>query len=298
MNITITGGSGFIGQEVVRQLLGKRDFNVIVLDNRIPKECKADVAIGDINNLDNLMNIAALRLKESDAIIHLAGYVDGDVKNHPYQGFMTNVQGTLNVLEVMRRLDIKKIIFASTYLVYEGHTGTVDENTKPDIDKITLYSKSKLISEWLIKEFAKKYGLGFVILRFGSIYGEAERCSNLINDFVRAAIENKPILVWGKGESRKPLTYVNDLASGIIASVKGNNDTFNLASDEHPSTNDVINILKKENPSLKVEYDETKPERTYPTVSAKKAKDVLGWQHTSRFEANLKNICKSLKNNL
>ena len=290
MNIVITGGSGFIGQQVSSQLFDKKDYDVTVLDNRVPVERTSSIAIGDVNNLDNLMNIATLRLKEADTIIHLAGYVDGDVKNYPYQGFTTNVQGTLNVLEVMRRLDIKKIVLASTYLVYEGLVGNVDENSKPDIDKITLYSKTKLVAEWLVKEFAKKYGIQFAILRFGSIYGESERCSNLINDFIRAALENEPITIWGKGENRKPLTYVNDLASGIVAAIKGKNDTFNLASDEHPSVNEVINILKKENPNLKAVFDETKPERQYPIVSAKKAKDVLGWEHKSRFENNLRKI--------
>ena len=295
MKITVTGGAGFIGSELISRLKQSKEHEVTILDTRIPTNTVANIAIADITNFNDLLNIAALRLKESDTIIHLAGFVDSDVERYPYQGFTTNTQGTLNILEMMRMLDIKKLVFASTYLVYEGHTGNVDEETKPDINKIPLYAKSKLISEWLIKKYADKYGLQYVILRFGSIYGEGERCSNLINNFVRAAINNEPIEIWGDGAARKPLTYVKDLVNGIICGLNAKNDIFNIASGEHPSVNDLTEILKKINPGLIVKYDRTKPVRLYPTVISKKIENMLGWKRETNFEDNIKKIYNLIK---
>lgn len=295
MKITITGGNGFIGTELVRELRKSGNYEISVLDTRVPSNADVHVSVADITKFGDLLNMAALRLRDSDLIIHLAGFIDPDVERYPYQGFTSNTQGTLNMLEAMRLLDIKKIIFASTYLVYEGYSGRVDENTKPDIDKISFYAKSKLISEWLIKKYSEKYGMKYVILRFGSVYGEGERCGNVINDFVKNATNNEPIVVWGDGTVLKPLTYVKDLASGIIASLSANNETFNLASDENPSVNDLINVLKKLNPSLDVKYDKTKPARAYPIVTSEKIQKALGWRQKTRFEDNIRNIYNSVK---
>jgi nucleoside-diphosphate-sugar epimerase len=204
--------------------------------------------------------------------------------------------GTLNILETMRMIGIKKIVFASTYLIYEGYTGEVDEHTKPDIDAITLYSKSKLASEWLIKKYAEKYGIEYVMLRFGSIYGEEDRCSNLLNDFMDSAVNGVSIDVWGDGTAKKPLTDVSDIATGIVACLNETNEIFNVASNEHPSVNDLVEILKELNPEFIVNYDKTKSARAYPIVVTEKIRERTGWTQKTKFRDNVARIYESMKN--
>ena len=181
MKIAVTGGAGFIGKQLSKKLADRaNDVTVVDIAASSRPEMVAAKRV-DITNLEETKRA----LGYSETVYHLAGGVLDNVRKLPYQGTELNVTGTLNVLEACRVNDVKKIIFASTFYVYDGidPTALVDENTSLNGNGMELFGASKLIGENLVRTYAQKYGIQFVVLRFGSAYGSGN-CTNIIKTFL------------------------------------------------------------------------------------------------------------------
>ena len=237
-NILITGGSGFIASHVVDELI-KKGHNLTVLEKKKSNfiNSKSKIFIGDIKNLKTLNKI--FRFK--DIVFHFAA--DADLYSSNRQHFNTiknNILGTANVLEACVNNKVKKVIIASSIYSMSSQGG--------------FYSMSKLASEMLTEKYAEKFKFKFVILRFGSIYGDRANNFNTINNFIIEAKKNKKIVRKSKGDEVRNYIHVKDVARlcNTILSKKYDNGFYNIFGKEKSTVLDVLKIIQKELPNIKI----------------------------------------------
>ena len=274
MRVAVIGGSGFIGSFLIRELL-KKGYEVINIDTR-RSSLNVEFCLADVRMLDQVQSA----LSEVDVVYHLAGTVLNVARKNPYVSGQLDIYGTLNVLEACVRSNVNKLIYASSFYVYDGipPDRSVDESHRSDIFRAEMFGVAKLVGERLILEYNRKYGLRYVILRFGPVYGPHKRCSCVICEFIREGLSGKPIIVWSKGERKNQYTYVEDVTSGAVKAMKHDNETFNLISPEYKSIREIAEFLRVRY-GFKVEYDPTKREGpSMPYISPKKAIEKLGWR--------------------
>lgn len=280
MKLAVTGGSGFIGTELVKKLIatGKE---VVILDINSPPEGFADVeyTIVDLTDLEQTKSA----LRGVDAVFHLAGTTVDPVRSGPYSGVSINVTGTQNVLEACRFNNVRKILFASSFYVYDGINEklVVNEETALDISKMELFGAIKYFCESMIKSYAMKYGLEYVIFRFGSVYGADEKCSNIIRTMIQMAQLGEPMEIWGEGKRRNQYTFVEDISEGSILGIDKVNEIYNLISPEETSTGKLGQLLRKKYNFEIVFLTERKEGPSMAYMHSRKAMKELGWKPTT-----------------
>ena len=264
MTVLVTGGAGYIGSTVIRELLS-RGYDVISIDNLYRGDYKylsefkdnphLRLRVGDVSSARELDDLSK-EIQDLDAVIHLAA-VPGLKRclDDPKRAIMTNVYGTFNVLEFARKHDAQKFIFPSSGAVYGIPKFTPISEDHP-LSPINLYGITKLSGEKLVDSYNFNYGLNTIILRFGNIYGVGlfTYWENVIPKFVRQALEEKPLTMYGTGEQGRDFIHILDVVDGIIAlldrkDIKG--EKFNLGSGKAVSVNKIVNIISE---ILKEEY--------------------------------------------
>ena len=194
MKVLITGSSGFIGTHLMEKM-NEEGFKVVTFDI---KENKSN----DVRNFEILLE----KSKGCDVIVHLAALcIDSESLEKPYEYFSTNILGTLNALEVARRIKVKKFLFASS----------------AGIGKRTPYSLSKLIGEELCMFYNKHYNVPTYILRIYNVYGPGNE-KGVIYNFVKSALKNEPIIVNFDGKQERDFIHVDDVVKGIILLLRRN----------------------------------------------------------------------------
>jgi nucleoside-diphosphate-sugar epimerase len=293
MRIAVTGGLGFIGSALIKKLI-KNGHDVVIIDNRnaqIPEG--ATLTITDITNNNQVLQA----LKNVDIVYHLAGTVLESSRKNLHSTISLDILGTTNVLESCVRNGVEKIIYASSFYVYDGLPASthVDETQRSDIFKTEFFGTTKLIGERFIFEYNNRYDLKYVILRYGPVYGPNERCTCVVYDFIKNGLKNKPIIVWGYGKRKNQYTYIEDIAVGSILSLTETNEIFNLISPEQVSIRQIAELLSNTY-GFKVKYDYNKSEgASLPYISPKKAIEKLSWKPVSLSEG-IKRTINTLKN--
>ncbi len=242
MKVAITGGSGFIGSRLIEDL--KKDGHEIVI---VDKAHSVPVNILDQEKL----NVACAGC---DTIIHLAAAHRDDIFPRSIY-YEENGQGTLNVTKAAEINGIKRIIFTSTVAVYALNSGTPDENSP--VEPFNDYGKSKLEAEEYIRTWAEKEaGRIATIIRPVVVFGENNRGNvyNLINQ-----ISNGKFLMIGRGDNKKSMAYVGNVAAFIKHCLKeSSSNLYNYADKPDLKTNELIETiykkLEKTKPSLTIPY--------------------------------------------
>ncbi len=247
MKILVTGAAGFIASNLIPRLLARGD-EVAGADNFFLGK-RAYVANHprfafhemDLLDLDNV--VALMRGFQPDRVWHLAAnsdisfgtkYTDFDLKG----GTLV----TYNVLEAMRRADVKEIVFSSSGAVYGEPTVMPTPEDYGPILPISLYAASKVACETLITSFAHNYDINAWIFRFGNIVGP-NPTHGVIHDFVlRLREEPAKLVVLGDGTQAKPYVYVEDTLDGMefgVANAKDHVNVYNLAVDDQTSVREI-----------------------------------------------------------
>jgi len=260
MRVVVTGGAGYVGSALVSCLLG-RGYKILSLDN---------LSRGDYGVLDDYRDDPRLRvvvddirdrrrLEEvirdfgvSETIFHLAAMPGLKLcRENPKEAIEVNVLGTFNVLEVARRLDICRVIFASSAAVYGVPLKLpVDEGHR--LRPVNLYGVTKLAGENLMSFYHDVYGLETVVLRFGNIYGVGlfTRWETVIPRFVKLALEGKPLTIYGDGGSSRDFVHVWDIVEALRLSAeaeagKVSGEVFNVGG-EAVTVRDIAKIVMEE----------------------------------------------------
>ena len=247
MNTLITGGAGFIGSTLAEFLLNK-GHRVICYDNFdpfYPAEIKKSnissmllhgnfrLVEGDINDTTLLSGIFSE--SKIDVVIHLAakaGVRPSIIDPRAYEN--VNVTGTVNLLEVMRKHNVRNLVFASSSSIY-GNNEKVPYSETDNVDfPISPYAVTKKSGELFTHNYHHLYCFNVVNLRFFTVYGPRQRPDLAIHKFFNAIYNNQPIDVYGDGSTSRDYTFIDDIVSGV------NNAMEYLL--QHPSCYETINL--------------------------------------------------------
>lgn len=250
MKCFVAGGAGFIGSNLVPRLLEKR-WTVTVYDNLSGgrKEFLAPFfkEKGFKFIRANLLNIDSLNryIKGHDAVFHLAASsdislgirkTDLDLKN----SFLT----TFNILESMRKNNIKKLVFASSGSIYGEYKGTPFGENKGPALPLSLYAASKVASEAYISAFCSVYNIQAWIFRLANIVGP-NATHGVVFDFIKKLKNNpKRLQILGDGNQKKPYLYVGECIDGILYVFRHAGDKLNYFNLSPNDTTDVKSIAR------------------------------------------------------
>jgi nucleoside-diphosphate-sugar epimerase len=274
--VLVTGGTGFIGTELVEQL-HVRGYEVTILDRK-----DKPIGLDHVKYIQGELSNPArcvMACGNQDYVIHLAAKARiPESFINPDEYFDSNVTGTRNILTAASAVGVRKFIYAGSSSVYGNNTPPNKPNHKPD--PLNYYAMSKLFGEHLCKQYKIMFNLNYNILRFFTVYSENQPTSLLFGKFAQMVKEGKPVTIHGDGEFKRDFIHVSDVASACIASMesKVKNDTFNVGTGTSISVNDVVDILKKYAPDLEA-INVDKPRGYAPETLAdiSKTKNLLNW---------------------
>ena len=259
-NILITGGAGFIGSHLVDRLLREEDWHVTVVDDfnsfYDPAIKRENISQHQDNSLFRLFE-ADIRNQARlgqlfgetnfDCIVHLAARAGVRPSiSEPQLYAETNINGTLNLLELARRQGLKQFVFGSSSSVYGANAKLPFSEDDPIRQPISPYAATKGAGELLCHTYSHLYGLRCLCLRFFTVYGARQRPDLAIHKFARLISERKPIPVFGDGTTRRDYTYIDDIITGLRAAIdydRSDYEVINLGESRTVELRELISLL-------------------------------------------------------
>jgi nucleoside-diphosphate-sugar epimerase len=309
----LTGVAGFIASRVAEILLGD-GHEVVGVDNmndaydvrmkeyrlgRLKDQAGFNFAHIDIANFEKVENLFKSELSGDNAqefagVINLAARagVRQSVEN-PWVYVDTNITGTLNLLEMCSRYDIKKFILASTSSVYgSGAPLPTAEDARSD-EPLQPYAASKKGAEALAHSYHYLNGIDVTIFRYFTVYGPAGRPDMVMFRFVQWIFENKVLQVNGDGEQSRGFTYVDDIARGTIMGLKPLGfQVINLGGHETIKINELIRLFEEKiSQKAGVNHRPAHPaDMKANWANVEKAQQLLGWQPEISLDEGISNL--------
>lgn len=285
--ILVTGGAGFIGTHLCREILKKDNNEIFVLDNYSTgsKNNHLDGVTyieGDTKDIDNLIDFVP------DIICHLGEYSrTSESFKEPKKVWEYNTEGTFRVLEFCRKNKIEKLMYAgSSTKLADGGDG---RNQSP-------YAWTKATNTELIQRYGEWYKIPYVTVYFYNVFGDGEiedgSYSTLIGIFKRLTREKKPLTIVAPGTQMRSFTHVSDIVRGIILAIeKGNGDGYCLGPKEMYTIKDVAKMFGGEIKMLK----ERPGDRKTVAIDLTKTEEELGWQAEVKLEKYVEKFLETLK---
>ncbi len=292
MNIFLTGAAGFIGFHTALKLAGLCD-TVVGYDNFSPyydlrlKEARAkilkekgiEIIRGDILDRSALSQA----MKGADRVCHLAALAGVRYAfEHPEEYIDINIQGFFNVIDEVRLQEIPGLVYASSSSVYGGNDKLpASEDDRTD-NQLSLYGMNKKDNELMAHTYHHLYGTHVTGLRFFTVYGPYGRPDMALFLFTDAMLRDKPLQIYGEGKMQRDFTYVDDIVSGIVASIDKNyaEEIFNLGSGRKEELMDFVSMIEKEcGLDAKKEFLPMQPGDVRASLAdVSKAKRLLGYE--------------------
>ena len=285
--VCVTGGAGFIGSNIAQVLARKND--VTVIDNLLTGhrsnleniECR--FIEGSINDLDKLREA----LTGADYVLHQGALpsVPRSVED-PMPSNINNIEGTLNLLIMARKCNVRKVVFASSSSVY-GDTPILPKVETMLLNPQSPYAVTKMAAEQYCRVFWKNYRLPTAALRYFNVFGPRQdpdsQYAAVIPKFIQLAKAGKKVIVYGDGEQTRDFTYVLDVVQANLRAAvdtESNGEVFNIARQERISLNELANmIFGKLGKKCQIDYQ---PERAgdikHSLADIGRAKALLGYK--------------------
>ena len=317
MKYFITGGAGFIGSTLSEKLL-QDGIKIVSIDNFCnfydPKLKENNIA--DITENDNYKiykgDIRDRKILERifnenkfDCVIHLAAMAGArpSIEN-PCLYQEVNCLGTQNILEEMKKHNIKKLIMASSSSVY-GNCKKVPFKENMIVDfAISPYAATKKANEVMTYTYHKLYNMNVIMLRFFTVYGPKQRPDLAINKFTTLILNNEAIPMFGDGTTSRDYTYIDDIVDGIIKSInyveKNENvyEIINLGNSNPISLKEMITtigqVLNIEPTIKQLPMQPGDVDRTYADIT--KARKLLGYEPQTSFEEGIRRFIEWYRN--
>jgi dTDP-glucose 4,6-dehydratase len=303
----VTGGAGFIGSEVTRQI-SNSGGTVIVFDNLssgkesyISDLKNVKLAKGDIQD----RSLVSKALKNCDYIINLAALpFIPDSYHYPQEFFGVNTNGTLNViLEAVKLKRIKNFVHISTSEVYgSARKNPMDEN-HPTLPQST-YAVSKLAADRAVFTIHKEHDFPAVIIRPFNSYGPRITQPYIIPEIILQLLNGNGRVKLGNVESQRDFTYVSDTAQGIITALfvdKAIGETINLGSNKTYKIKNIVNIIASilgKKSHIVLDRKRIRPYDVNRLIcDNRKAKKILGWEPQVSFRDGLEATANWIESN-
>ncbi len=302
MNILVTGAAGFIGSTIVDRLLNE-GHHVTGIDNFEPyyspelkkKNIKNALANKNFKFVDGDIRDSKTverALTGIVTIIHEAAQpgvrvsVDDPVKTND-----VNIMGTLTILELARKKDVKNIVFASSSSVY-GKISYLPFDEKHPTQPISPYGASKLACEYYCTVFSQLYGIPIVMLRYFTVYGPRMRPDLAINKFMHKALNGEDLEIYGDGTKTRDITYIDDAVDATVRALDyEKTDVFNVGGGNKVSVKQLAEkILAITKSRSKLVFTESvKGDVEHTEANSKKAQELLGWKPKTTVDMGLHN---------
>lgn len=270
--ILITGGAGFIGSELVRQLVAKKTKQIVVVDNLVngQRENLADLPTDQVHlvvaDIRDTQQMADLMLGV-DIVFHLACLGVRHSIHSPHENHEVNATATLNLLSIAKAAGVSRFVYVSSSEVY-GTARSVPMTEEHPTFPMTVYGTSKLAGECYTRAFYKTYGYPTVVIRPFNSYGphchHEGDSGEVIPKFLLRCMAGKPMVIFGDGTQTRDFTYVSDTARGIIMAGFADSavgQTINLGSGFEISINDLAREISSivERTDIAIIHDEPRP---------------------------------------
>ena len=303
----ITGGCGFIGTALVKELLETHAIKKIRVFDNLSVGAREDLAlvcqytelkstktshsdtpvvelmVGDIQDYQKCERAC----KGMDVVVHLAANTGvGPSVENPRRDMQSNVVGTFNMLEAARQRKIKSFIFASSGAPVGEVAPPIHEEISPK--PVSPYGASKLAGEGYCSAYFRTFGLKTVALRFGNVYGPGSlRKESAVAKFIKRALDGKPIEIYGDGTQTRDFVFIDDLMNAIrcAAACEAGGEVFQIATNHETTINELAQLLKKvieeALPGGTIEIIHKRPrigdvKRNFSETQ--KAEKILGWK--------------------
>lgn len=290
IQILVTGGAGFIGSELVRQLCNS-DNSVVVVDNLVngkqenlaglPAE-QVKLIVEDVRNAQCMVSL----LQGVDVVFHLACLGVRHSVHNPQENHAVNATATLELLALAKEAGVKRFVHVSSSEVYGTATMVPMQETHPTYP-MTVYGAAKLAGECYTRAFYRTYGFPTVVVRPFNAYGPRSHhegdSGEVIPKFMLRAMAGLPMMIFGDGTQTRDFTYVADTARGILLAGFSDaivGETINIGYGAETSINDLAKTVAQVTgkPDASVMYDTPRPGdvlRLYADTT--KARTLLGF---------------------
>lgn len=289
--VLVTGGAGFIGSELVRQLAA-RGFTVRVVDNLVNGRREnldgvlgqnAELVVADVRDVESMASL----VRDVDTIFHLACLGVRHSIHSPVENHEVNASATLGLLNTARSSGVKRFVYVSSSEVYGTARTTPITEDHPTLP-MTVYGASKLAGEAYTRAFWETYRYPTVVLRPFNAYGP--RCHHegdsgeVIPKFMLRCLAGRPMVVFGDGTQTRDFTFVGDTAGGILAagiSDSSVGETINLGSGKEIQVRELANTIAQVlgRPDADITHVEPRPGDVRRLLAdSSKAKRLLGFQ--------------------
>lgn len=304
MRYLVTGGAGFIGSNIVDDLV-RRGHSVTVLDdfssgreeNLSLSAAKIRLIRGDVCDLE----AAREACEGADYVLHLAARtsVPRSVKD-PIETNHVNIDGTLNILVAARDARVRRVIYAASSAAY-GETAALPKVETMVPDPISPYGVTKLVGEMYAQVFGRAYGLENVSIRYFNVFGPRQdpssQYSGVLSRFILAVLEGSAPIVYGDGEQSRDFTYVDNVVDVSLRACEApgvSGRVFNGGTGVRVSLNDVLKTLAEITGSpVRAKYDQPRAgDILHSQADIGLAKKFLGYSPIVDFEEGLRRTWK------
>lgn len=251
--ILVTGGAGFIASDMAIKLAMDPKNDVTVVDNlltgdrrKLPAQLPPNLRFikCDVNRFDDIS--AVFFANRFDYVFHYAAVVG--VKrtiDHPVM-VLHDIDGIRNILDLSKNTGVKRVLYSSSSEVY-GEPVEIPQNelTTPLNSKLP-YAIVKNIGEAFLRSYHKEFGLDYTVFRFFNTYGPKQSRDFVVSKFIRAALANEDITIYGDGSQTRTFCYIDDNTDACLAAFRGTevlNDVVNIGSDAEIAIKDLARMI-------------------------------------------------------
>lgn len=305
--ILITGGAGFIGSHLVERLLSEGDWHITVVDDfndfYDPSIKRANIEThlargnyrlveADIRDYDALSQ--AFKDATFDCVVHLAARAGVRPSlTEPRLYVETNINGTMNLLELARERGTRQFVFGSSSSVYGENKKVPFSEDDPIFNPISPYAATKAAGELICHTYSHLYGMRIVCLRFFTVYGARQRPDLAIHKFAKLISSGKTIPVFGDGTTRRDYTYIDDIIAGVRAAIdyeQSNYEVINLGESRTVELSELISLLENAlGQTAKIDRQPMQPgdvPQTFADIA--KARRLLNYNPQTQIEEGIR----------